>query len=80
LKWLLDPLFLLCCLLAGSVIYILSLGPVLCLCQLSAGWDGWPHWVHRVYAPLHSWVKPEFDTAYGQYLLWWINLQYWQHW
>lgn len=64
------------------VIYVLSLGPVLCLCQASAsgGWDGWPKAVRVFYAPLRSWITSDFDTVYGRYVLWWINLQYWRHW
>jgi hypothetical protein len=80
-RWFLDPSFIICCILALSIIYVLSLGPVLCLCDLNpAGrWDDWPRMARIVYSPLHQWTT-SFDTAYGQYLLWWINLQYWQHW
>jgi len=80
--WARKPMFAAGGLVCAVVLYILSLGPVLCLCQAGAtgGWNGWPKGVRYVYAPLRAWITPDYDTWYGRYTLWWINLQYWRHW
>jgi len=80
-RWLCNPAFIACCILTLSIIYVLSFGPVLCLCDLdpTGRWNEWPWAAKFLYAPLHRWAA-SFDTAYGHYLLWWINLQYWKHW
>lgn len=80
-RWFWNPSFIVCCILALAIIYVLSLGPVSCLCDLdpTGHWDSWPRAARCFYAPLHHWTA-SFDTPYGQYLLWWINLQYWRHW
>lgn len=76
-KWFRNPTFIVSFLLALAVLYVLSLGPLLCLC---GDWEELPRVMQRVYAPLYSWAGSRFDTVYGQYLMWWINLQYWRHW
>lgn len=80
--WLRNPAFILSVLLATAVFYVVSLGPVLFLYGYWANeaWEDLPHWVQRVYNPLYSWAGPRFDTPYGRYIQWWVNLQYWRHW
>jgi hypothetical protein len=79
-RWFVNPQFIISFVAATAIIYILSLGPLLCSLSLGTEWDGWPRWIQRLYVPLHPWITRDFDTAYGQYLLWWVNFQYRGHW
>jgi hypothetical protein len=78
--WVCRPSLAICCLFGAIALYILSLGPTLWLTRANGtfGWRSFPAGVRFVYAPLKSWVPSDdyHDTGYGEYLLWWINLQY----
>jgi hypothetical protein len=77
LKWFRNPTFIISLFSAIVILYVLSLGPLLWVCN---DWEGLPRMLQHIYAPLYSWAGPQFDTAYGHYLMWWINLQYWRNW
>jgi hypothetical protein len=76
-RWFRNPTFIVSFLSAIVILYVLSLGPLLCLC---GDWERLPRVIQRVFGPLYSLAGPQFETVYGQYLMWWINLQYWRHW
>jgi hypothetical protein len=66
-----KPMYFLYAVVGLYLVYVLSLGPVLLLCETgpASGWDKLPNWVQTMYDPVDMLIPDKFNNLYYRYLL-----------